>query len=106
MARSDHLVEHTDIKQEVIDGNKKRSMVIMPSSIAIHPVTKDMYITDGRNSLLMILSATGSVKKVLQLNSKEFNQPEGITFHPDGEMYISNEGTKGGGNILKVETVE
>jgi uncharacterized protein YjiK len=95
-----------DMRQELKSGNKKRSFEIMPSGIAIHPQTKDMYVTDGRNSMLLILDASGGFKNLYDLNSKEFNQPEGITFHPNGEMYISNEGAKGGGNILKVEPVQ
>jgi uncharacterized protein YjiK len=95
-----------DMRQELKSDNKKRSFEIMPSGIAIHPETKDMYITDGRNSMLLILSASGNFKTLHDLNSKEFHQPEGITFHPNGEMYISNEGAKGSGNILKVEPVQ
>ncbi len=94
-----------DVRQELKSGSKKRSFEIMPSAIAIHPKTKDMYITDGRNSMLLILDAAGNFKQLFELNSKEFHQPEGITFHSDGEMFISNEASKGGGNILKVESV-
>jgi DNA-binding beta-propeller fold protein YncE len=95
-----------EMRQELKTGNKKRSFEIMPSGIAIHPQTKDMYITDGRNSMLLILDAAGGFKNLFDLNSKDFHQPEGITFHTTGEMFISNEGAKGGGNILKVEPVQ
>ena len=87
-------------------GSKKRSFQIMPSDIAIHPLTKDMYITDGRNSMVLILDAAGNFKNMYALNSKDFHKPEGITFHSDGEMFISNEGVKGNGNILKVEPIQ
>jgi SdiA-regulated len=95
-----------DMKQELKTGNKKRSFEIMPSGIAIHPQTKDMYVTDGRNSALLIMNAAGSVKSIIDLNNKDFHQPEGITFNTNGEMFISNEGAKGGGNILKVEPIQ
>ena len=95
-----------DMRQELKSGQKKRSFEIMPSGIAIHPQTNDLYVTDGRNSMLLMLDATGGFKNLYDLNSKEFNQPEGITFHTNGEMYISNEGAKVGGNILKVEPVQ
>lgn len=94
------------IRQELKTGNRKKSIEIMPSSIAVHPLTKELYVTDGRNSLLLILDPTGKTKELIDLNSKEFHQPEGISFHKDGEMYISNEASKGGGNILKVETIQ
>lgn len=93
------------MQQEVVTGNKKRKFEIMPSDIAINPKTGDIYITDGRNAMLLILDAAGNFKTLYPLNTKEFHQPEGITFYPDGKMFISNEGRKEGGNILKVETV-
>ena len=92
-----------NMQQEALSGNKKRSFQIMPSDIAIHPLTKDMYITDGRNSMVLILDAAGNFKNLYALNSKDFHQPEGITFHSNGEMFISNEDVKRSGNILKVE---
>ena len=95
-----------DMRQELKTGNKKRGFEIMPSGIAIHPQTKEMYVTDGRNSSLLILDASGGVKSLFDLNNKEFHQPEGITFHPTGELFISNEGAKGSGNILKVAPVQ
>ena len=78
----------------------------MPSEIAIHPVTNEIYITDGRNPKLLILDASGAIKKLYQLNKNEFSQPEGLTFKPDGEMLIANEGVKQPGNILTVKVGE
>lgn len=83
--------------------NKDKTGAIMPSAIAIHPVTADMYITDGRKAKLLVMDASGTIKKLYQLNSKEFAQPEGITFNPAGKMFISNEGPKQPANILSVE---
>lgn len=86
-------------------SKKGKSGSIMPSSIAINPLSNDMYITDGRKSKLLVLSQDGSVKKLYQLDTRDFAQPEGITFTPAGELYISNEGPKAPGNILRVEQV-
>ena len=44
----------------------------------------------------------GKIKALHPLTGSAFEQPEGITFSPSGEMYISNEGGKGQGNILLV----
>jgi len=84
-------------------GSGKKGGQIMPSSIAVHPVSNDMYITDGRKSRLLVINSSGAVKKLLQLDNSEFAQPEGITFKPTGELFVSNEGTKNPGNILNVE---
>jgi len=37
------------------------------------------------------------------LNTKQFLQPEGITFNAAGDLFISNEGIKQPGNILQVK---
>ena len=73
----------------------------MPSALGIHPVTGDLYITDGPKSRLVIMDMSGNVKKLLELGS-QFEQPEGLTFSPEGEMFVSNEGVKDAGNILQV----
>ncbi|SKB45140.1 SdiA-regulated domain-containing protein [Daejeonella lutea] len=82
---------------------KKQGSQMQPSGIAIHPSTGDLYITEGTKPKLLILDNKSVIKSVRDLNSKDFNQPEGISFSPDGELYISNEGNKAPGNILRVD---
>lgn len=86
-------------------AKKNKNDVIMPSAIAIHPISEDIYITDGRKAKLLILGSGGNIKNLYQLNSNEFAQPEGITFQPEGKMFISNEGPKKPANILQVEVL-
>ena len=78
-------------------GNK-----LQPSDIAIHPATRELYILDGPNSRLLVMGEDGKTRNLYQLNTKDFAQPEGIDFTPEGELYISNEANKAAGNILKV----
>ncbi|NTS39279.1 SdiA-regulated domain-containing protein [Flavisolibacter sp. BT320] len=83
-------------------GKKKgKNKSVKPSAIGIHPSTGEIYVTDGPKSRLLIMEKNGNLKNVLQLG-KSFEQPEGITFSPSGELYISNEGNKQPGNILAV----
>ena len=91
---------------DVFESNgsgKKKKGSINPSGISIHPLNGDMYIVDGRNSKLLITDAAGTIKKLYQLNSKEFAQPEGISFNSTGDLFIANEGTNQPGNILQVK---
>ncbi len=75
-----------------------------PSDIAIHPKTKQIYMLEGAKPKLLILDKNGVAKKGYSLNKKVFPQPEGITFSPDGELYISSEGKKDGvGTITKLK---
>jgi uncharacterized protein YjiK len=83
-------------------NQKKKKKSVMPSALAIHPASSEIFITDGPKAQLLVLDKAGKTKTQIQLG-KEFSQPEGITFSPDGDIFISNEGSKQPGNILKVE---
>ncbi|HEX6168694.1 MAG TPA: SdiA-regulated domain-containing protein [Chitinophagaceae bacterium] len=101
----DQPVYKINLKDEIFGtaaAQDKKSKSIMPSAMAIQPLTNDIYITDGPRSKLLVMDKSGNIKQLLQLGSA-FSQPEGITFSPEGQLYISNEGTKQPGNILKVE---
>ncbi len=86
------------------DGNsrkkKKQSDIFMSSGIAINPLTRDMYVVDGRRSRLLIMDKDGKASRLFDLDRKLFPQPEGIAFKPTGDLFISNEGNPG--NILNV----
>ena len=86
------------------DADLQKSLKkIRPSDIAIHPKTKEIYILQGTKPRILIVSPEGVVKEEYPLNNKVFYQPEGITFSPDGTLYVSNEATGGPPSILKVE---
>ena len=94
-----------DLQNKVFGNgsNKKKGNTINPSGISIHPVSGDIYIIDGRNPQLLIIDAAGNIKKLYELNSKDFAQPEGIAFNLAGDVFISNEGAKQPGNIVQVK---
>lgn len=79
----------------------KKNKGFNPSAIGLHPTSNDLYVVDGPDAILMIMGDNGAVKKVLSLG-KSFQQPEGISFSPAGDMFISNEGANGPGNIMQV----
>lgn len=85
------------------DGGKKKKQSFKPSALAIHPTNGDLYITEGTDPKLLILDSQGKVKSLVQFSGRDFTQSEGITFNAAGELFISNEGKKGNGNILKVK---
>lgn len=62
-----------------------------PSAAAINPLTNELYILASVNKLLVVADRNGKVKNVYTLDPVTFNQPEGITFTPWGDMLISNE---------------
>lgn len=83
-----------------ITANKNQEF--QPSGIAIHPITADIYIIASVGQLLTVYSPQGNLKWAKKLNKDVFRHPEGICFSPKGNMYISNEGDKKKGNIIKI----
>lgn len=85
-----------------VDANQSHR-TIHPSEITVNSETGKMYVLDAVEPKLLILNENGIPEKLHFLNKKEFYQPEGITFSPSGEMFISNEGNRGNpANILEV----
>ncbi len=87
-------------------NTKKENAVMQPSEINVHPVTGDIYVTEATKPKLLILDGSGKIKTLLILSPSEFAQPEGLTFSPSGDLYISNEGKKEAGNILRVKITQ
>ncbi|MDB5264104.1 MAG: hypothetical protein JWQ14_3387 [Adhaeribacter sp.] len=94
-----------DLNDSLLEANsgKKVGTRIQPSDIAIHPSTGDIYLLEGTNPQLFILDPTGRLTNRYKLPGSGFSQPEGLDFSPNGDLYISNEGKKEAGNILKVQ---
>lgn len=88
----------------VIKENDKENIeVFLPSDIAIHPKASDIYLTDGINSSILVIDPLGKIKSFIKLNKNEFPKPEGLTFSPKGDIFISSEGIKHNGFIAKVK---
>ena len=51
--------------------------------------------------LLLTINRNGKILDIIELDKNIFNQPEGICFSKERNMFISNEGKNGGGNIVK-----
>ena len=76
-----------------------------PSGISIHPFTRDLYVISSVGKVLVIVSPEGKLVNVIQLDPKIFKQPEGIAFDSTGNLYITNEGRHGKGNILEFKLI-
>jgi uncharacterized protein YjiK len=99
---SDQPVISIDANDPALGGKSKKDDKLQPSDIAVHPSTGDVYVTDGANPALLVISSDGKIKERYTLDRSLFPQPEGITFAPGGTLYISSEGVKGNGKIMKV----
>ena len=81
---------------------KKSKRTFRPSDMAINPKTGAIYMLEGVNPKLLKLDASGKIESVMELDKDNFAQPEGITFSPEGRLFISNEAHGGKANILEV----
>ena len=75
--------------------------IVKPSDIAIHPKTNEIFVVDGPNQRVLVLSPEGAPLYFIKLG-KSFEQPEGIMFSPSGDLYVSTEGIKQPGSISRV----
>lgn len=92
------VIDVTDLPK--LDGRKKGTF--HPSAMAKNQFTKEWYIVSAINKALLVTDENWSVKNVYHLSSNIFNQPEGIAFDKDNNLYIANEGSDTQyGNILK-----
>ncbi len=72
-----------------------------PSALAIHPMTKDIYIISSVGKRLVVIDWNGQILQNFSLDYKHFAQPEGIYFDKNGDLFLSNEKKKSKANILK-----
>lgn len=85
---------------EALSGAKK--VKFKPSALAKNQITNEWYILSSVNKLLVVTDDNFKIKAAYPLKGGNFNQPEGIAFDKDNNLYISNEGgTLAAGNILQ-----
>jgi uncharacterized protein YjiK len=89
LSQNPDALVHSDVAKKLEKG---KTMPFMPSEIAIHPQTKETYILASEGMALLIFSASGELRQLYRLDPNIFEQPEGLTFAPNGDMYISSEG--------------
>lgn len=62
-----------------------------PSELAIHPITGELFILSSVRETLLSLGPGGEVSALWVLPSTELNQPEGMVFLPNGDLFIASE---------------
>jgi hypothetical protein len=62
------------------------------SEIAIHPITKELFLLSSADHMLFVFDPLGQILHIEKLDPVVFNKPEGITFSARGDMLITNEG--------------
>ncbi len=98
-------VYHIDPKQvnELVPYNQEEKQhFFSPSGIAVHPKTKDIYLISTALKRMVVLNAAdGTIRFAARLDKNLLPQPEGIAFDETGNLYLSSEGKKKEGLMLK-----
>lgn len=90
---------------EVVFGRAERQLM-KPSAIAVEPKTGHLFILSSVSRLLVVIDRQSHILHVEVLRRSEFKQPEGITFSPDGDLFISNEGRGTGATLLRYSPID
>ncbi len=80
---------------------KDENAEFKPSAAAVNPIDGKIYVVASVGKLLLVIDRNGKCERVFRLDPTLFNQPEGMAFAPNGDLYISNEGGEGIATILK-----
>ncbi|OAQ41880.1 hypothetical protein A5893_01820 [Pedobacter psychrophilus] len=87
-------------------GNENQNEILKPTAITFKPGTKDLYVLSSINNIIIVMASADSIKQIIPFHGNAFNQPEGMAFNSKGELYISNEGGKNPGNIIKIKKLD
>ena len=85
------VIETKDLKE--MSGDKVK---FFPSGVAVNPITHEIYVISTRDTKCMAqFSHDGQLKSFSYLDKDLLAQPEGISFDPAGNLFISTEGKHG-----------
>lgn len=82
---------------------KGNDITFAPSAIAVHPISKNLYMTSSRGKMLLVTNNKGEIIHLAKLDKSIHEQPEGLAFDAAGNLYISNEGKDKEGMIYKFD---
>jgi uncharacterized protein YjiK len=79
------------------------ALKFIPSSLAVHPKTDEIYMLSAVDQTLAVFDKKGLLMNFFMLDTKLFNKPERLTFLSNGDLIITNEGQMGVPTLLKFE---
>jgi uncharacterized protein YjiK len=83
------------LRQDDIESRTPLDREFKPSAVAFHPTTGDLYVLSATARGLVVVGTDGEIKGGWGLERSLYEQPEGLTFLPDGTLFISTEGATG-----------
>ncbi len=75
-----------------------------PSGIAVHPLRPEVYVISSVGKTMAVLDYnSGQLRYLVKLDKSILPQPEGIAFDASGNLFLSSEGKKGEGMLLRFD---
>ncbi len=87
--------ETEELQDLKVRFNPEKKSSFKPSGMAIHPQTGLLYVVSAVGKTLSVWDMSGRLCWFRSLPETLFPQAEGITFGPDGTLYLSHEGPNG-----------
>ena len=73
-----------------------------PSALAVHPITNDVFVLSSVLKILVVLDKDGGIRTLIPLDKDMFEQPEGMAFLPNGDLFLSSEGVKKKARLVRI----
>ena len=67
-----------------------KQLIFIPSAMTVHPKTNEIYILSSENKSIVVFNQFGEVQNIIFLDEKLASNPKAMTFHPSGDLLISN----------------
>lgn len=104
-----HLAKKNNLELPVKTNKKGEVEPVIKfttSEVAIHPISKHVYLLSSTDPMLFIFDSEGKLVTLELLDANLFNKAEGITFLPNGDMLISNEGQQHKPTLLRFKMMQ
>ncbi len=86
-----------EVDADDLSGKK----TIRPSGLARHPISGDWLVLSSKRQSIVVVDDRGKVKAEWDIRQAGLEQPEGIIVLPDGDLWLSSEGRKGPGRVMR-----
>lgn len=94
-----HATEMNNEAFQKLIEKKGDEITFAPSAVAVHPISQNVYFTSSKGKMLLVTNNKGELIHLEKLDKSIHQQPEGLTFDREGNLYISNEGKDKNGII-------
>ncbi len=82
------------------DYNPKR-INFKPSGVAVHPLSGHVFVIASIGNLMLELGEQAQILASYRIPAGQLGQPEGITFAPNGDLFLSSEGEGDRGYVVR-----